>query len=234
MALMFSMMNEARIGVGLCAAAIGYTGYLESLAYARQRVQGARSAPTLEPAGDARRAPRRSPDAARAEVLRRGALSPLVLLAARRLRRLGDRCPRTPSSRSRRAARAADAGREELAVAVRTRRERPRDPVLGGRATRDFDVELHYRDNRLEPDPRGRTASRRSTARTRVLLDGGKALGLLVARIAATSGRARATGAEGTRLADRLDACGDLVGTTAAPSARSATRSGCSPTPRRT
>lgn len=37
---MFHMMNEARIGVGLGAAALGYTGYLHSLEYARQRKQG--------------------------------------------------------------------------------------------------------------------------------------------------------------------------------------------------
>ena len=37
---MFQMMNEARIGVGLGAAAIGYAGYLESLDYAKTRLQG--------------------------------------------------------------------------------------------------------------------------------------------------------------------------------------------------
>jgi alkylation response protein AidB-like acyl-CoA dehydrogenase len=37
---MFHMMNEARIGVGLGAAALGYTGYLHALDYARQRKQG--------------------------------------------------------------------------------------------------------------------------------------------------------------------------------------------------
>ena len=37
---MFHMMNEARIGVGLGAAALGYTGYLHALEYARQRRQG--------------------------------------------------------------------------------------------------------------------------------------------------------------------------------------------------
>jgi len=37
---MFAMMNEARIGVGLGAAAIGYRGYLCSLEYAKQRKQG--------------------------------------------------------------------------------------------------------------------------------------------------------------------------------------------------
>jgi alkylation response protein AidB-like acyl-CoA dehydrogenase len=37
---MFHMMNEARIGVGLGAVALGYTGYLHSLEYARTRKQG--------------------------------------------------------------------------------------------------------------------------------------------------------------------------------------------------
>jgi alkylation response protein AidB-like acyl-CoA dehydrogenase len=37
---MFHMMNEARIGVGLGATMLGYTGYLHSLDYARHRPQG--------------------------------------------------------------------------------------------------------------------------------------------------------------------------------------------------
>ncbi|HMM77598.1 MAG TPA: acyl-CoA dehydrogenase [Gammaproteobacteria bacterium] len=37
---MFHMMNEARIGVGLGAVALGTTGYLHSLRYARERPQG--------------------------------------------------------------------------------------------------------------------------------------------------------------------------------------------------
>ncbi len=37
---MFHMMNEARIGVGLGAAAIGYAGYRASLEYAKERPQG--------------------------------------------------------------------------------------------------------------------------------------------------------------------------------------------------
>lgn len=39
---MFNMMNEARVGVGLGGAALGYTGYLHSLDYARERPQGRR------------------------------------------------------------------------------------------------------------------------------------------------------------------------------------------------
>src|SRR5882757_785675 len=37
---MFHMMNEARLGVGIAAVALGYTGYLKSLKYARERPQG--------------------------------------------------------------------------------------------------------------------------------------------------------------------------------------------------
>jgi alkylation response protein AidB-like acyl-CoA dehydrogenase len=40
LACMFHMMNEARIGVGLGAVMLGYTGYLHALEYARQRPQG--------------------------------------------------------------------------------------------------------------------------------------------------------------------------------------------------
>jgi alkylation response protein AidB-like acyl-CoA dehydrogenase len=40
LANMFHMMNEARIGVGLGAVMLGYTGYLHALEYARNRPQG--------------------------------------------------------------------------------------------------------------------------------------------------------------------------------------------------
>jgi alkylation response protein AidB-like acyl-CoA dehydrogenase len=39
-AYMFHMMNEARLGVGMGAIALGYTGYLKSLRYAQERPQG--------------------------------------------------------------------------------------------------------------------------------------------------------------------------------------------------
>jgi len=42
LAYMFHMMNEARVGVGLGATALGYTGYLHSVDYARTRTQGRR------------------------------------------------------------------------------------------------------------------------------------------------------------------------------------------------
>ena len=44
LAAMFNMMNEARIGVGLGAVMLGYTGYLHALDYARNRPQGRHAA----------------------------------------------------------------------------------------------------------------------------------------------------------------------------------------------
>lgn len=40
LATMFLMMNEARVIIGLSAVALGYSGYMHSLAYARDRTQG--------------------------------------------------------------------------------------------------------------------------------------------------------------------------------------------------
>ena len=37
---MFHMMNEARLGVGMGAVSLGYTGYLKSVQYAKERPQG--------------------------------------------------------------------------------------------------------------------------------------------------------------------------------------------------
>jgi alkylation response protein AidB-like acyl-CoA dehydrogenase len=49
LSFMFHMMNEARIGVGLGASVLGYTGYLHALDYARNRPQG-RSTVSRDPA----------------------------------------------------------------------------------------------------------------------------------------------------------------------------------------
>ncbi|WP_250658232.1 acyl-CoA dehydrogenase [Alkalimarinus coralli] len=48
---MFQMMNEARVGVAMGASMIGYRGYLYSLEYARERIQGRHTtdAPTSAP-----------------------------------------------------------------------------------------------------------------------------------------------------------------------------------------
>ena len=90
--------------------------------------------------------------------------------------------------------------------------------VLGGAGyTRDFDVEQHYRDNRLNAIHEGTHGIQALDLLGRkVMLDGGSSLALLVDRITATADRARAAGPVGAALAERLTtACTDLVATTA-------------------
>ncbi|HET7899965.1 MAG TPA: acyl-CoA dehydrogenase, partial [Candidatus Nanopelagicales bacterium] len=219
MALMFSMMNEARIGVGLCAAAIGYTGYLESLAYARERLQG-------RPVGADPSSPQvplvAHPDVRRMLLAQKayveGALA-LVLLAAR----LYDDSETAPDDADRAEA-AALLGLLTPVVKSWPSQYGPAAndlaiQVLGGAGyTRDFDVEQHYRDNRLNPIHEGTHGIQAMDLLGRkVLLDGGKALSLLVARIDGTAARARATGEAGAALALHLtEATADLVATTAA------------------
>ncbi|WP_223789062.1 acyl-CoA dehydrogenase [Marinicella meishanensis] len=50
---MFQMMNEARIGVGMGATSLAYTGYLHALAYAKERLQG-RDVSAKDPTGPMR------------------------------------------------------------------------------------------------------------------------------------------------------------------------------------
>ena len=218
MALMFSMMNEARIGVGLCAAAIGYRGYLESLAYARERVQG-------RPVGAVPTTPQVSlvehPDVRRMLLAQKsyveGALA-LVLLAAR----LFDDAETAEDAVVR------DRAADLLGLLTPVVKSWPSQygpaandlaiQVLGGAGyARDHDVEQHYRDNRLNAIHEGTHGIQALDLLGRkVLLDGGKALGLLVERIQGTADRARVTGPDGALLADRLTAaCSDLVVTTA-------------------
>ncbi len=121
LAYMFHMMNEARIGVGAGAVALGYTGYLHALDYARERLQG-RPVAAKDPAAPA--VPiiehpdvRRMLLASKAYV--EGGLA-LVLYAAEAAGR--------PVARERPAARRAHPDREGVAVAVVPAGRRPRHP----------------------------------------------------------------------------------------------------------
>jgi butyryl-CoA dehydrogenase len=218
MPLMFSMMNEARIGVGLCAASLGYTGYLESLAYARDRLQG-------RPIGADPTTPQvlliEHPDVRRMLLAQKayveGALA-LVLLAAR----LYDDAETAADEADR------DFAAALLGLLTPIVKSWPSQygpaandlaiQVLGGAGyTRDHEVEQHYRDNRLNSIHEGTYGIQAMDLLGRkVLLDGGKAFALLIGRIQATAERARSTGPDGTHLADLLAvASTDLVATTA-------------------
>ncbi len=220
--VMFTMMNEARIGVGLGATALGYTGYLKSLAYARERLQGrphgadpsTPQVPLVEHA-DIRRmllAQKSYAEGALALILYCSRLvddvasldDPAGVAEAEKL--LGVLTPIAKSWPSQWCLAAND-----LAI-----------QVLGGAGyTRDFDVELHYRDNRLNPIHEGTHGIQGMDLLGRkVLLDGGAGLGLLLGRMArprppgrrSWAARPRAHAAQLTAVADRLVAVTGFLG----------------------
>jgi len=151
LASMFQMMNEARIGVGVCAVALGYAGYRYSLGYAQERRQG-------RPLGDKDPSSPPVPIVAHADVRRmllaqkawvEGGLA-LVLYCARLVDEIAT--SDDPGRRER------DALLLELLTPIA--KSWPSEScleanklaiqVLGGYGyTRDYPVERLYRDNRL-------------------------------------------------------------------------------------
>ncbi|PNU04394.1 acyl-CoA dehydrogenase [Novosphingobium guangzhouense] len=174
---MFMMMNEARISVGLGAAALACRGYGHALAYAQERLQGRGSdgapVPIIEHA-----AVRRMLLAQKA--LGEGALA-LCLYAARLVDAHADDAESaallallTPVVKTF----SSETGLEANAMAIQ---------VHGGYGyTRDFDVEQVWRDNRLNPIHEGTTDIQAIDLLARKLLKDGKGLAVLKARIAAT------------------------------------------------
>ena len=153
LAYMFHMMNEARLGVGLGAIALGYTGYLKSLRYARERPQG-RPVTAKNPA-----APQvpiiEHPDVKRMLLAQKSYVEGALALALY-CGRLVDMAasPESPQE-------AESAGRL-LDILTPVAKSWPSQwcleanslaiQVHGGYGyTREYDVEQHYRDNRLNP-----------------------------------------------------------------------------------
>lgn len=173
---MFHMMNEARLGVGMGAVALGYTGYLKSLQYARERPQGrlvkdpaSPQVPIIEHADV-----KRMLLAQKAYV--EGALG-LALYCAK----LADEEDTalldilTPIAKSWPSQWCLEAN--SLAIQVH-----------GGYGyTREYDVEQHYRDNRLNPIHEGTHGIQSLDLLGRkVTQNGGASLAALGERIAAT------------------------------------------------
>jgi alkylation response protein AidB-like acyl-CoA dehydrogenase len=195
--LMFHMMNEARIGVGAGAAALGYTGYLHALDYARERPQGrpvSAKDPTTPQVALVRHADiRRMLLAQKAYV--EGAMA-LNLYCAR----LVDHQSTAPEPEVRE-----DAGLL-LEILTPIAKSWPSQWCLtandlaiqihGGYGyTRDYNVEQFYRDNRLNPIHEGATAIHGLDLLGRkVTLAKGRALELLADRIRASVVAARASG----------------------------------------
>ena len=199
LACMFHMMNEARIGVGLGAVALGYAGYLESLEYARTRPQG-------RPLGAKDPATPQVPIVAHADVRRmllaqkayvEGGLAFNLYCA-----RLVDEQQTADSPEAR-----ARAGLL-LEILTPVAKSWPSQwclaandlaiQVHGGYGyTRDYPVEQLYRDNRLNPIHEGTHGIQALDLLGRkVTMEGGRALSLVGEEIARCIERARATGEE--------------------------------------
>lgn len=212
---MFHMMNAARLGVGMCATTTAYTAYLKSLEYARSRPQGRRltapdptapQVPIIEHA-DVRRmllAQKSYVEGALALNLYCSRLLDLQATARdeeerTETGRLLDLL--TPIAKSW----PSQWGQESNSLAIQ---------VLGGSGyTRDYDVEAHWRDQRLNPIHEGTHGIQALDLLGRkVLGGGGAALMALAARIADTVGRARDLGEEPAAHADALQAAVDRLG----------------------
>ena len=203
---MFQMMNEARIGVGLGAAALGLAGYAVSLDYARERKQG-RALDNPDPGGE------QVPIIAHPDVRRllmkqkiysEGAISLLFYCAMLVDQELAgtSEAPEelaallgllTPIAKTYPSEYCLEAN--QLAI-----------QVLGGAGyTRDWPLERMYRDNRLNPIHEGTTGIQGLDLLGRkVLGDGGAALALLWREISATETQAHA-------LPDLADAAAALA-----------------------
>ena len=212
---MFHMMNAARLGVGMSATTTAYTAYLKSLAYARSRPQG-RALVAADPSAP------QVPIIEHADVRRmllaqksyvEGALA-LNLYCSRLLDlqatardeeertetgRLLDLL--TPIAKSW----PSQWGQESNSLAIQ---------VLGGSGyTRDYDVEAHWRDQRLNPIHEGTHGIQALDLLGRKVLGGGGAsLMALAARIGETVVRARDLGGEPAAHADALQSAVDRLG----------------------
>ncbi|WP_334185518.1 acyl-CoA dehydrogenase [Novosphingobium sp.] len=189
---MFHMMNEARTSVGLAAAMLACRGYQMSLDYARERVQGRHTGggagpqvPIIEHA-DVRRM------LLAQKAISQGAAA-LVLYSARLL---DDE--KTAESAEERAAAA-----EKLALLTPVTKSWPSEwaqlslhhalQIHGGSGyTRDFEIELLYRDNRLNPIHEGTTGIQGlDLVGRKIRRDGGKAFAALACDIRSTIGEAQ-------------------------------------------
>lgn len=215
---MFHMMNEARIGVGTLATALGYAGYQQSLAYAKVRTQGRQL-------GD--RDPKSPPIAiiGHADV-RRMLLEQKVYVEGALA--LGLYCSKLVDE-ERTAATDDERVDATLLLDILTpvakswpsqwclRANELAIQVHGGYGyTRDFDVEQFYRDNRLNAIHEGTHGVQALDLLGRkVTMHDGAALTLLLGRIDETIARADGVGGDAAEQARMLRAATERIrGTT--------------------
>jgi alkylation response protein AidB-like acyl-CoA dehydrogenase len=205
---MFTMMNEARLGVGMGAVALGYTGYLKSLEYARVRPQG-RPVTAKDPTTP------QIPIIEHADVKRmllaqkayvEGGMALLLYCA-----KLVDLQHSAETDEER------DSVALLLDILTPVGKSWPSQwcleanslaiQVHGGYGyTREYDVEQHYRDNRLNPIHEGTHGIQSLDLLGRKVTQGGGAsLMALGAAISETVDAARAAGGQAAELAGELD-----------------------------
>ncbi|KQS73677.1 acyl-CoA dehydrogenase [Modestobacter sp. Leaf380] len=206
LAAMFHMMNEARVGVGLGATALGYTGYLHAVEYAKTRTQG------RPPAG-------KDPAAPPVPIIEHSDVRRMLLAAKSYVEgglALGLYCALLVDEEET-AETDAERARAHTLLEVLTpiAKSWPSQwglaandlaiQVHGGYGyTRDFPVEQFYRDNRLNPIHEGTVGIQGLDLLGRkVVAGGGEGLRVLAETIAATT--ARAAGTEWASFAAEVD-----------------------------
>ena len=212
---MFHMMNEARIGVGLGAVMLGYAGYEASLDYARQRPQGR----PIQPRATTGSVSGNGKDATQPQVpLIQHADIKRMLLAQKAYCEGGLAlelyCARLVDELHTGDAAAAQQAGTLLEVLTPVAKSWPSEWCLeanslaiqihGGYGyTRDFPVEQHWRDNRLNMIHEGTHGIQGLDLLGRkVVMNGGAGLKLLAARVSATIERAGQAQAQVQGLAE--------------------------------
>jgi alkylation response protein AidB-like acyl-CoA dehydrogenase len=194
LACMFHMMNEARIGVGLAATMLGMAGYHASLDYAKNRPQGR----PVGPAG-------KDPAQPQTRIIEHADVKRMLLAQksyAEGALALELYCARLVDEQHTAEPAAADDARLLLEVLTPIAKSWPSEwcleanslaiQVHGGYGyTRDFPVEQYWRDNRLNMIHEGTHGIQGMDLLGRkVLMEEGKGLKLLAARINDTIQRA--------------------------------------------
>ena len=215
LACMFHMMNEARIGIGMAATMLGLAGYYASLDYAKNRPQG-------RPVGQGGK------DAAQPQVrIIEHADVKRMLLAQKSYGEgalaLNLFCARLVDEQHTGAPEAADEARLLLEVLTPIAKSWPSEFCLeanslaiqihGGYGyTRDFPVEQYWRDNRLNMIHEGTHGIQAADLLGRkVLMENGRGMQLLSARMQATMAQAVAVpelAAYAAQLGDALQQVG--------------------------
>jgi butyryl-CoA dehydrogenase len=191
---MFHMMNEARIGIGMAATALGLAGYEASLDYARNRPQGR----LLGAAG-------KDPSRPQVRIIEHADIKRMLLAQKSYCEgalALMLYCARLVDEQHTGDAAAADEARLLLELLTPVAKSWPSEfcleanslaiQVHGGYGyTRDFPVEQYWRDNRLNMIHEGTHGIQAADLLGRkVTMEGGRGLMLLAGRIDATIAQA--------------------------------------------